>query len=255
MNRSQILAAGLAAAALILAIVAFFSMRQSQQPALPAFDYAKADAWAYRPEPATRPVWETGWASDVLVFSDRVAVTALSRLSTHVKAGAGINESLTALGPVYMPYVRKLEADADFAAALQAYATNDNRGRAFLIVTDRPISAAAVAQLQTDAALRERFGGFVLLSQSADEKLFDETAPMDVSSVCPPQWPDVERCVRVAQLQTIGETETARLTEWLAYLEANAAQLAPPLGDFEAIETIEIRSPGDTDEARGAAEK
>jgi hypothetical protein len=240
--------------------------------ALPAFDYRSSDSWAALPAEMPPPVWEDGWAVDVILIGpgsglDPASMSALDSQTERAKEQATrLAESLSAIGPVYAPLFRRAGEAEDLTASFNRYITDKNRGRAFVIATDHSLPIEALVPLKEDASLRERFGGFLRLVRAKaqdDAFLAVDTSPEDLQSYCPERMTASQSCqpvvkigrqdgmMIVAQDTPIGGQNLVDFTDWL---EANVAKTAEPLGSLEEIEIIDIRRPGDTDESRSTGD-
>ncbi|MDP1557214.1 MAG: hypothetical protein Q8L84_17280 [Hyphomonas sp.] len=258
MNRKIVLAL----IAILLAIATgaiVWSMREAPVatgPAVPTFDYVAAGSWAVRPDLPPPAVWETGWDVDVILLSAGAALEISDKVALEKRRGTA-SEELTALaaafektGPVYAPYLRAASLEADMAAALGQYLANDNRGRAFFIATDRPLPATVLPVFEADPLLRDRFGGVLLYGEGNAGNGFAEGMTGD--AVCSRRFKPEDGCVETVDLRRTGNryemTGGERLTNGLvAWLNDHTSKLAEPLGDFEEIEIIEIRRPGETE--------
>lgn len=242
---------------------------------LPAFDYRTHDSWATFPAESPAPVWKDGWAVDVLLIApdSGLAPRSPAQLASQAKRAsiqaASLAQSLTAVGPVYAPLFRKGSETADLSAAFGQYIDTHNRGRAFIIATDHPLPADTLAGLKADDALRARFGGFLRLARntgSPDPFAAVETAggfPATLGDYCPDRYHKLSECQPVVQIgrqdgmmivtqdMPIGGDNLTGLTAWL---EANLAKTAEPLGSLEEVQIIDIRRPGDTDANRATQE-
>jgi hypothetical protein len=222
-------------------------------PALPTFDYATEDSWAVRPDAPPPAVWESGWDIDVLLLDTAAALEVSDDLTLEKRrdeAAERLEEVASAfesIGPVYAPYIRAASLDEDITAALSRYVADDNRGRAFVVAIDGALPATALSPFQSDPLLRDRFGG-VLYYGDADD---GAVAPADI---CSRRFKDGESCVEPVELRRAGRryerSGGERLTNGLvSWLNDHASKLAEPLGELEEIEIIDIRRPGETDEA------
>lgn len=210
---------------------------------LPPYDYTQTESWAVLPETQPAPVWEAGWETDVILLTQ----TATARHTHEVYSAA-----LSAAGPVYAPRLRQSDFAADTGAALQHYVDTHNHGRAFVIASNHPLPASVVPIINSDAMLRARFGGVLLLD--GQEIAF---APgVRAGSVCSDRFGAGEVCAEPVDLRrengdwvAAGETplEGSVLGGFEDWLNTSAPKLAPPLGDLEDIEIVEIRRPGQTD--------
>jgi hypothetical protein len=261
MNRKIVLA--LIAALLAIAVSAIvWSMREkpvATGPALPTFDYASEDSWAERPELPPPAVWETGWDIDVVLLASEAALEISEKDSLQERrddAARTLGDMAAAFektGPVYAPYLRAATLEEDITAALSQYLTTDNRGRAFLIATDRPLPTSVVPTFEADILLRDRFGGVLFYGEAGPEGVAGDVVP---DSVCSRRYKADEGCVAVVDLRRAGGAYEAsggeRLINGLIpWLNNHTSKLAEPLGELEEVEIIDIRRPGETDEAAG----
>lgn len=250
----------LALIAFLLAIAAaaiLWSMREAPVatgPAVPTFDYASASSWAVKPDLPPPAVWETGWEVDVVILSavaaleisDKVALE--NRRRDSGKELEDLSAAFDKIGPVYAPYLRAANLDADMAAALSDYLAIHNRGRALLIATDRPIPATLVPPFESDPLLRDRFGGVLFYGESATGLAESVTS----AGLCSRRYKPEQGCVATVEVRRAGgryevsggQTLTNELVIWL---NDHTSKLAEPLGDLEEIEIIEIRRPGETE--------
>ncbi|MFN7164781.1 MAG: hypothetical protein ACK4P2_08170 [Hyphomonas sp.] len=258
MNRKIILAL----IAILLAVATgaiFWSMREAPVatgPAVPTFDYAAEGSWAVQPKLPPPAVWETGWEVDVILLASDAALEISDRVALEKRRDAaaedltGIAAAFEKIGPVYAPYLRAATANADMANALGQYLATRNRGRAFLIATDRPLPDTLRPHFETDPLLRDRFGGVLLYGQDNSGDGNPAGAPGEV--VCSRRFKADEGCVERIELRRAGGryelSGGERLTNGLVtWLNDHTSKLAEPLGDFEEIEIIDIRRPGETD--------
>jgi hypothetical protein len=221
-------------------------------PALPTFDYASEDSWAVTPDLPPPAVWESGWKVDVVLLSAGAALEISDRVALEKRRDdaqeelARLAEAFDEIGPVYAPYLRGANLEADSEAAFRHYLSTDNRGRAFVIVTDRPLPADTLTVFDGDPLLRTRFGGVLFTGDIADA---GHVLP---ANACSRRYKPETGCVASVELRrsgnryerTGGEQLTNGLTRWL---NDHASKLAEPLGDLEEVEIIEIRRPGETD--------
>mgnify|MGYP003651893997 CR=1 FL=1 len=243
--------------------------------ALPAFDYRTNDSWAALPAESPAPVWQDGWAIDVILvgpgtdLNPRSEADILPQTNRAKEQSERLAESLSSTGPVYAPLYRRADEATDLAEAFRAYVRTHNRGRAFVIATDHPLPPEMLSSLKTDQALRARFGGFLRLTRAKGANApfpalaLVSAAPDALMGYCPEQYDTADACqpvVRigrqdgmmiVSQDTPVGGVSIAGLTEWL---EANVAKTAEPLGSLEEVEIIDIRRPGDTDAKRAEDE-
>jgi hypothetical protein len=262
MNRKIVLAL----IAVLLAIVVsaiVWTMREkpvATGPALPTFDYASAGSWAERPELPPPAVWETGWDIDVVLLAGEAAleISETDSLQERRDEAAKTLDDLAAAfektGPVYAPYLRAASLEEDINAALTHYLTTDNRGRAFLIATDRPLPAAALPAFESDPLLRDRFGGVLFYGEANSES--GSAATIVPAAICSRRYKPEDGCVANVDLRRAGGGFEAsggeRLVNGLIpWLNDYASKLAEPLGELEEVEIVDIRRPGETDEAGG----
>lgn len=227
-------------------------------PAVPTFDYTSADSWALRPETPPPAVWETGWDIDVVLIDAEAAlevngdVALDKRLEDAAERLSDLEPAFESIGHVYAPYLRAANLDADTAAAITHYLQTDNRGRAFVIATDRPLPGAVVPAFAADPLLRDRFGGVMFYAE--DETVAALAEGIAVSDICSRRFKAGETCVESVELRRSGgkydRTGGERLTSGLiGWLNDHASKLAEPLGELEEVEIIDIRRPGETDDA------
>ncbi|MFN4024724.1 MAG: hypothetical protein ACK4MQ_07820 [Hyphomonas sp.] len=224
---------------------AFWYMNPAPPPepvALDPYDYTLEDSWHVRPDPAPPPVWEAGWATDVVLM--------LSPGARRAPDAHG--EALSAIGPVYAPKLRGPEFDVDAAEALQRYLDADNNGRALVIASDRPLPASIVPVINSDPMVRARFAG-VLLLEGQEAAFATGVSP---GSVCSDRFGAGEICAAPLEIRRSdgvwiiagdephGGAVIDGFEEWL---DSSAPKLAEPLGELEEIEIIDIRRPGQTD--------
>ncbi|MBU2604867.1 MAG: PP2C family protein-serine/threonine phosphatase [Alphaproteobacteria bacterium] len=243
--------------------------------ALPTFDYRTTDSWAALPAESPAPVWKDGWAVDVILvgpgtgLDPRSEADLLAQTNRAKEQSGRLAETLSLIGPVYAPLYRSGDEATDLAAAFRAYVGTNNRGRAFVIATDHALPSEMLSSLTSDEALRARFGGFLRLTRAKGATApfpavaLVPSAPDTLMAYCPDQYDTADTCqpiVRigrqdgmmiVAQDTPIGGENLAGLTAWL---EANVAKTAEPLGSLEEVEIIDIRRPGDTDAKRAEDE-
>ncbi len=221
-------------------------------PALPTFDYASSSSWAVKPDMPPPAVWETGWEIDVILLSGDASLEISDKVALEKRRNDAAEEltqlsaAFERIGPVYAPYLRATGVSADSNAALQHYLSTENRGRAFVIVSDHPVPAETLALLEADAMLRTRFGG-VFYTGAAEE--LPAVLP---ASACSRRYKPESGCVAFVELRRNGggyeRTGGEQLTNgFVSWLNDNASKLAEPLGELEEIEIIEIRRPGETE--------
>ncbi|MBI1400475.1 hypothetical protein [Hyphomonas sp.] len=235
--------------------------------ALPTFDYASGDSWAVSPATPPPAVWEAGWDIDVLLLAREAALVSDDRSPLEKrrdKAAEGLSDLAAAfdpIGPVYAPYLRAATAQVDMAAATLAYFEESNRGRAFVIVADAPLPRVVTEAIIADPLLRDRFAGILYFGDVENPQRFAEG--IEAASVCSRRYKPEDGCVIDIELRrsggkadfagdgAIGGRLVSGLIPWL---NTRASKLAEPLGDFEEVEIVDIRRPGETDEAFEAAE-
>lgn len=208
---------------------------------LDPYDYTLTESWDARPAEQPPAVWEEGWAIDV------IQLTADTRRDPEDFAAA-----LGAIGPVYAPKLRAPNFAEDAASALEAYLEASNNGRAFVIASNQPLPATAVPVINTDAMVRARFGGVLLLE--GQETAF---APgVNPASVCSDRFGVGEVCAAPVEIKRNdgvwiidgdGPAGGAVIDGFAEWLDGSAPKLAEPLGDLEEVEIIDIRRPGQTD--------
>ncbi len=225
-------------------------------------DYQGPGGWAARPAQPPPAVWEEGWATDVLLLTSEAALNAVvaEQAEKQLERGASASKVLAAsfqhLGPVYAPYYRVGAETSDIPRSLETYLEQDNRGRAFLIVTDSTLPAGIGAVISSDTLTHERFAG-ILWAGAADRPDFSALfqPPLAASEVCSRRFADGTGCAETVSIDkgngelrfADNSTESHLLSGFNEWLAANATRLAEPLGQLEDIEIVDIRSPGDTD--------
>jgi hypothetical protein len=208
---------------------------------LPAYDYGDAGSWHIQPDSPPQPVWQGGWATDVVLL----AVQTRRQPEDYA-------EALSVAGPVYAPRLRRAQFADDAAAALTRYVEHANQGRAFVIATSEPLPASLVPVISSDPMLRARFGGVLLLN--GQTAAFG--AGVHAGAICSDRFKPGETCAEAVDIRRESGSWVIAGDDPLAgpvlggfrdWLEDSAPKLAPPLGDFEDIEVVEIRRPGQTD--------
>lgn len=260
---------------LLLAIAAtvwlWLSRSATQAPVVPiqTADYGMPDAWAVRPDTPPPAVWQGGWAVDVFLVINSAArspgplKTLAVRDAQAVEDAIGLREGLATIGPVYAPVYSASDADADLERALDLYLSRDNRGRAFVIATDRTLPASLVDVVTADTLVRERFGGILHLSStSAAEDLFEPFSErFRPDDYCPDRLISAGGCIAtVITTRKGGRSVIAApppdggivLDGYVDWLNTYGVQLAEPLGELEDIPIIDIRRPGETDASDGS---
>lgn len=269
MSRNLVIAIVLAVAVIGLGAVSFLLQKRAMPEAIQIPDYAASDAWSYRPIVPAKAVWEGGWDIDVVLILPSSTLTAATqaradRLRAAAEADAsGLASDLAAFGKVYAPVFRADQREQDVRRALEHYLNADNNGRAFIIALTDPLAEDAFAPIATDPLVAERFGGFLVLVPRAQNVVpADAIAGLSESAtpkLCAGTTLDSADCVRALPVQRRDGRLSADIEKtgllawreaWLGRLETDADQLAAPLGEAEYIAPSEIRSPGDTDEAR-----
>jgi hypothetical protein len=165
------------------------------------------------------------------------------------------------IGPVYAPYLRAATLDADMAAATLAYFAENNRGRAFVIAVDAPLPAGIAEAIIAEPLLRDRFAGILFFGDATSPQRF--AGGVEAARVCSRRYKPDDGCVIDIELRRSGGKTVfagdgaigGRLVSGLIpWLNERASKLAEPLGDFEEVEIVDIRRPGETDEALEAVE-
>ena len=235
--------------------------------ALPTFDYASGDSWAVAPATPPPAVWEAGWDIDVVLLAREAALVSDDRSPLEKrrdKAAESLNElaaAFNSIGPVYAPFLRAASVEADMAEATLGYFTEDNRGRAFVIAADAPLPRDVAEAIIADPLLRDRFAGILYFGDAANPQRFAEG--IEALNVCSRRYKPEDGCVIDIELRRSGGKAVfagdgaigGRLVSGLSpWLNDRASKLAEPLGDFEEVEIVDIRRPGETDEALEAAE-
>ncbi len=253
---------------LLLAIVAavwLWASRIDPAPDVPvrSTDYATPEAWAVRPASPPAAVWQDGWAIDVFLVLDAAARSPAPLKALAARDAAAIAEAtslaggLGAIGPVYAPVYSASDVSGEVARAFASYLAHDNRGRAFVFATDRPLPASLQRLIADDTMLSERFGGVLRLATSGDEdEIFAPfTDGLASADYCPERLAGPQGCVAAVLTARKGDRHIITndplagnvvIDGFVEWLDANAVQLAEPLGDFEEIAIIDIRRPGET---------
>jgi len=230
--------------------------------------YTEDSSWSALPVQEPEAVWTGGWGVDVFVISEDSGLGGTTQVALQKNEQRGrrqaqaLKASFETIGEVYSPLYRDAAVNDDVTRAFESYLRRDNRGRALIIAHDRPIPSAILARLEQDASLRERFGGFLSISDTKDG--IPPLASGDAQTTaegplpyCNDRLNDIDSCqivvpahrekgVLVLRSEGIpGGDIVAGFPEWL---EANVGKMAEPLGDFEEVEIVDIRRPGETDE-------
>lgn len=248
-NFAAALITGLIVVALGAVLWSMRSTPAAPSPALPSFDYAADDSWAVKPELPPPAVWETGWEIDVVLLANGEALEtgdADALIKARNAAAAELSKLSAALepvGPVYAPLLRAAETENDAAAALTHYLSIDNRGRAFILVTDAPLPGSLLPVLDADPLLRDRFGGVLLYGEDAAQ-----AASASAPGICSRRFDTADGCIVPVDLRRTGGRYEVRGAErltagFVAWLQGNSSKLAEPLGDLEEIEIIAIQRP------------
>lgn len=218
--------------------------------ALPAPSYNGMEDWAYRAQNGPEPVWKTGWTTDVVLILNDAGIEAssekqlASRTERAKKQASALATDLDTIGYTFAPLYRRANADDDQSKALMAY-LSANQGRAFFIATDVPLSPQMLAPIEALGAT-DRFGGYILIG---DVNFTPSPCPT-WSDNCTTTLPVIreEKLLRINSEANLNSDEGLfGFQNWLA---DNLSPMAEPFGDFEEVEVIDIRRPGDTDEAR-----
>ncbi|MDX1291995.1 MAG: hypothetical protein R3265_04220 [Hyphomonas sp.] len=230
--------------------------------------YAEDSSWSALPVEEPAPVWVEGWGVDVFLISEDSALKGRSQAGLQKRELRGrrqaqsLKASFDSIGEVYAPLYRDEATNDDLTRAFESYLRRDNRGRALIIAHDMPIPDAILARLEQDASLRDRFGGFLSISDTRDgiPPLESDMAQAPVEEplpYCNERLNQAASCQMVIPAHrekglwtltgegTPGGELVASFPEWL---EANVGKMAEPLGDFEEVEIVDIRRPGETDD-------
>tara|TARA_R110000796_G_scaffold147674_9_gene264515 strand:+ start:9125 stop:9955 length:831 start_codon:yes stop_codon:yes gene_type:complete len=230
--------------------------------------YAEDSSWSALPVEEPNPVWVDGWGVDVFLISEDSALRGTTQSGLQKRELRGrrqaqsLKASLESIGEVYSPLYRDNATNDDLTRAFESYLRRDNKGRALIIAHDRPIPDSILARLEQDASLRERFGGFLSISDTKDGipplDSNEQQAPVEEPlPYCNDRLNEAASCQMVVPAHrekglwtltsegTPGGEMVATFAEWL---EANVGKMAEPLGDFEEVEIVDIRRPGETDE-------
>ncbi len=237
---------------------------------LEPLNYMEDSSWAALPVQAPPAVWSGDWGIDVFIVSEDAALEARSQAGLEKKerlaraqAGA-LKASLQSIGEIYAPLYRSNAQSDDVTRAFETYLRTDNRGRALVIAHDTSLPESVLARLEQDETLRDRFGGFLSISdaRSGIPKLLEagmapaEGAPLPY---CNDRLNDASSCQMIVPahkskglwvLDGEGVPGGELIESFPEWLETNGSKMAEPLGDFEEVEIVDIRRPGDTDERR-----
>ena len=242
---------------------------------LEPLNYTEDSSWSALPVESPPAVWADGWGIDVFVISEDAALKGrtqpqLEKNERKAREQAqALKSRLEQIGEVYAPLYRDNARNDDITRAFETYLRSDNLGRALIIVQDSPVPPSILARLEQDPDLRDRFGGFLAISdakdgipplQSSQNTSGDPSGDTESENTfCPERLKDEQNCqivvpahkskgIWIITSETIpGGTPIEEFPEWL---EANVAKSAEPLGDFEEVEIVDIRRPGETDERR-----
>ncbi|WP_370172592.1 MULTISPECIES: DUF3089 domain-containing protein [Hyphomonas] len=236
--------------------------------------YTEDSSWSALPVQEPEAVWSGGWGVDVFLISEDSALSGTTQVALQKKEQRGrrqaqsLKSSFEKIGEVYAPLYRNAAVHDDVTRAFETYLRRDNRGRALIIAHDRPVPDAILARLEQDSSLRGRFGGFLSISDTKDgipslSTSASEAGNSDPTPYCNERLNDVTSCQIVVPAHrekglwvltsegVPGGEIVASFPEWL---EANVGKMAEPLGDFEEVEIVDIRRPGETDENSAADE-
>jgi hypothetical protein len=270
LSRKMMIALGVGVLVPMMGLLLIFSRGTDTPAAAPPMSYAERGSWAYQPAEPPPGVWVNGWAVDVFLINPASGIeggaparVSAQRLRADTQA-AQLAQGLADTGETYVPHYRALNRAEDIARAFETYVDTHNRGRALIIAVDGPVPAQTFARLKTDTGLRKRFGGFFSVTGNSHANrgaqiVFDDAEAPPLSDFCPPQLPDAATCIGVIKVNSAngiasvardGGENAARIVDLRNFLGANVDQLAEPLGEIEDIDIVEIRAPGDTDEAR-----
>ncbi|MFN4226140.1 MAG: hypothetical protein ACK4HR_07460 [Hyphomonas sp.] len=249
----------LIAVVLVVAIVAVLWASRPREPAtvaaLPDYDYSVPGSWAVRPQTPPPAVWEGGWDMDVMLLSAGQAIasgaadTGEKRVMAATKSLRDMSEAFLPIGPVYAPLLRGTDVQADTAAAWAAYLADDNRGRAFIIVTDTALPQALVDTLSADPLLRDRFAGVLVFGETPESAGLPPDT--DHKQVCSRRYENAGGCTQPAELRRSGGGYTLSggdppggelVSGFIAWLHENASKLAEPLGDLEEVKIVDIQT-------------
>lgn len=232
--------------------------------------YNEDSSWSALPVQDPAPVWRDGWGVDVFLVSKDSALRGKSQSGLQKRErkareqAQALKASLQEAGEVYAPLYRDNARNDDVTRAFETYLRRDNKGRALILAHDVPLPPSVLGRLEQDENLRERFGGFLSISdtrqgipslkEDAGESSEDTPLPY-----CTPRLVEADSCQMIVPAHKVkglwviaeegvpgGET----IAEFPAWLEENVGKMAEPLGDFEEVEIVDIRRPGDTDERR-----
>ena len=230
---------------------------------LEPLQYTEDSSWAALPVSKPAAVWEDGWGVDVFVILSSSGLKARNaqglerRESLARRQAQAYKADLGGLGAIYTPLYRDAALPEDSLRAFETYLRTQNLGRGLIIAHDEVVPGPILERIASDASLQERFGGFLELAGKAAET--DEEQNSAIGQPCGGFRHTEEACrsrVNIAKskgafrVSQDGFPETHPIAAFREYLNANVGMMAEPLGQFEEVEIIDIRRPGDTDENR-----
>ena len=233
---------------------------------LEPLQYTDDSSWAALPVASPPAVWTDGWGVDFFMILESAGLEArsakgLERNEKRARRQAQTYKTqLGSLGAVYAPLYRDAAQGDDTARAFNTYLRTRNLGRGLVIVHDTEVPELVSLRLSQDPALRERFGGFLQLSHaSSTDESKDAVNEDGAQSVCGGFVFPQNDCHTVLGVHKTNGTYSIAgdsfpgdhpITGFQQYLADNVGMMAEPFGEFEEVEIIDIRRPGDTDENR-----
>lgn len=219
--------------------------------AIPAKTYTSNGDWAAIPDPLPEPVWLTGWKTDVffLSYQNEISGTSQPKIRQRMQNAKETTQlykaALEPYGALYAPLLRDGHSD-DAATALNAYLDHYNQGRAFVIVSNTAPTNDLTAII-TALTAQTRFGGYYFTSADVTS-----AARAAGTSTCPARFN--HNCQDTIELTFLENSVSTVMTEtdstegmfkaFEAYLKNDTRPMAEPFGDFEEIEIISIKKPG-----------
>ena len=246
-----------------------------------AVDYADPLSWAVRPAASPASVWEVGWRVDVMLLpswpkawhkTGDIPPMDMDYGLEQADALAAVLPALRQLGPVYAPRLRMpspVSADPDwgaaaedFAAAMDHYYLNENRGRGILLAVPGEtlgLAPLAIEALEARQPLeKQRIAGVIILADR-DGPIPEFPCPFGPDMACPTVIDMPESPPALAWFGAMppggahprvpgnpdaleGKLAVTR-AYYLDWLEKNAAKQAEPFGGFEVIDVAPISRP------------
>ncbi|MEM7662572.1 MAG: hypothetical protein AAF292_10010 [Pseudomonadota bacterium] len=247
-------------------------------------DYSDVDSWAAFPEMRPPGAWETPWGVDVFLIGPPTGIASGQGLvdargeAHREKFDSSITELSRALPrgvPIYAPHYHSPSAvhpagdmadivSTELGAAFEQYLTEQNRDRAVLLAIDeRALSyaqdiATSIASQSEDGY--EKLAGLVIFGESTGlaapencnsslETACEQTVEMQTTgnplSFLAPRLPGRINARRVVDPDGTAEAIRVQAEQVSAWLDANGAKPAEPLGSIQEVAIVPIRRPGE----------